>query len=272
MDKQIDEENTSNSKKDDHYDLQMQSLCTLGTSQLSINPADIELDLIECGDSQATMPGLKPENTEKLQAEINTLGFEIDLKKRLIGELETNNKNLEKMKSYYEDKMQLLHSRIKQIEDERDKTISQLSQDSSPNSNDDQIKKIRHDYELKLQSLQSDLHKYAQIKAKNAEMLRQAQENERNLQQLNRELLDMKKLKVKLMNQLKDESVRFKKEEQNRMREIATLKAGTAAGAQTQQHDPALGQGLGQICSKLDKQLGAYAYASVCTQNEWHTF
>jgi chromosome segregation ATPase len=198
----------------------MQSMRALGTSQLSINPTEIEFDLIDC----AKVPEVADtENQHKLQAEINTLGFEIDLKKRLIGELETNNKNLEKMKSYYEDKLHLLYSRIKQIENERDKIIGQLTAEA-PSSNDEQIKKIRLDYEFKLQSLQADLHKYQQIKAKNSEMLRQAQENERNLQQLNRELLEMKKLKVKLMNQLKDESIRFKKEEQNRMREIATLK------------------------------------------------
>ena len=178
-------------------------------------------DLEEIGSLPVDETELDDTNQLKLQAEINTLGFEIDLKRRLIGELETNNKNLEKMKNYYEDKLSLLHNKIKQIEEERDKVINQIDYTTS---NDDQIKKIRLDYELKLQSLQSDIHKYQQIKHKNAEMLKQAQENERNLQQLNREVLDMKKLKVKLMNQLKDESNKFKKEEQNRMREIATLK------------------------------------------------
>lgn len=188
-----------------------------------LNGSSINLGLNEEPDLLLIINDDDNKNQEKLQNEINTLGFEIDLKKRLIDELETNNKNLEKMKIYYEDKLNLLHSRIKQIQEERDKMISQLNE-TSPSNYDDQIKKIRLDYELKLQSLQSDLHKYQQIKSKNNEMLKQAQENERNLSVMNRELFEMKKLKVKLMNQLKDDSQRFKKEEQNRMREIATLK------------------------------------------------
>lgn len=89
---------------------------------------------------------------------------------------------------------------------------------------EEQVRKVRAEYELKLQGLQSEVVKYQRIKSKNADMLKKALTNEKELSQLNREVLDMKRLKVKLMNQLKDESVRFKKEEQNRMREIATLK------------------------------------------------
>jgi len=55
-------------------------------------------------------------------------------------------------------------------------------------------------------------------------MLKNTLNTEKELVQLNKEVLDMKRLKVKLMNQLKDEALRFKREEQNRMREIATLK------------------------------------------------
>lgn len=193
--------------------------------QLESSSSALVTDDLELDDSttNSNNPSTNQQQ-QKLQAEINTLGFEIDLKKRLIGELETNNKNLEKMKSYYEDKLTQLQNRIKQVEDERDKIITHIHESNSVSGADDQIRKIRVEYELKLQSLQADMQKYQQIKAKNAEMLKQAHENERNLQQLNRELLEMKKLKVKLMNQLRDESTKYKKEEQNRMREIATLK------------------------------------------------
>ena len=89
---------------------------------------------------------------------------------------------------------------------------------------EDQVRKVRAEYEIKLQSLQSEVVKYQRIKSKNSEMMRTALNNEKELAQLNREVLEMKRLKVKLMNQLKDETLRFKKEEQNRMREIAALK------------------------------------------------
>jgi predicted nucleic acid-binding Zn-ribbon protein len=72
--------------------------------------------------------------------------------------------------------------------------------------------------------LQTDLAKYEQIKTKNAQMLKNALETEKQLEQLRKEIVDMKKLKVKLMNQLKDETHKSKMEEQRRQREIAALK------------------------------------------------
>ncbi len=89
---------------------------------------------------------------------------------------------------------------------------------------EEQVRRVRADYELKIQALQSEVNKYQRIKSKNAEMLKNTLNTEKELVQLNKEVLDMKRLKVKLMNQLKDEALRFKREEQNRKREIATLK------------------------------------------------
>ena len=114
--------------------------------------------------------------------------------------------------------------RIRQIEEEREKLIANMTENDNSGKHEEQVRKIRLEYELKLQSLQSEVVKYQRIKSKNAEMLKTASTNEKELAQLNREVLDMKRLKVKLMNQLKDETLRFKKEEQNRMREIAALK------------------------------------------------
>lgn len=72
--------------------------------------------------------------------------------------------------------------------------------------------------------MHSDLSKYEQIKSKNQQMLKNALEAEKQLQQLRKEIIDMKKLKVKLMNQLRDETIKSKQDEQKRLREIALLK------------------------------------------------
>lgn len=98
---------------------------------------------------------------------------------------------------------------------------AKLNQD---NKFDDQIRKIKLDYEVRLKQLQSDLSKYEQIKAKNAQMLKNALETEKQLELMRKEIVDMKKLKVKLMNQLRDETHKNKMEEQRRQREIAALK------------------------------------------------
>lgn len=55
-------------------------------------------------------------------------------------------------------------------------------------------------------------------------MLKNALETEKQLQQLRKEILEMKKLRVKLINQLRDEALKSKQEEQKRNKEIAILK------------------------------------------------
>lgn len=68
------------------------------------------------------------------------------------------------------------------------------------------------------------MNKYEQIKSKNQQMIKNALESEKQLQQLRKEIVDMKKLKVKLMNQLREETQKGKQDEQRRMKEIAILK------------------------------------------------
>lgn len=99
-----------------------------------------------------------------------------------------------------------------------------LAKQSADSRNDELIKKIKLEYELKIKSLQSDLNKYEQIKSKNQQMIKNALESEKQLQQLRKEIVDMKKLKVKLMNQLREETQKSKQDEQRRMKEIAILK------------------------------------------------
>ena len=55
-------------------------------------------------------------------------------------------------------------------------------------------------------------------------MLRQAAESERQLTQLRKEIVDMKRLKVKLMNQLREEVAKSKAEEAKYVKQIALLK------------------------------------------------
>ena len=160
----------------------------------------------------------------ELEKNLNDLSLEIDIKKKLINELETNSKNIEQMRLHYEERMTILHDRIKQIEDERDKIIANMTKINEDNKFDDQIRKIKLEYEFKLKNLQSDLIKYQQIKSKNAQMIKSAMETDKQLQQLHKELTEMKKLKVKLMNQLRDETLKSKQEDQKRMKEIALLK------------------------------------------------
>lgn len=60
-------------------------------------------------------------------AELANLTTEIDIKQKLIAELEKSNKRMQGMKQHYEDKFQQLQARIRNTEEERDKVLSSLS-------------------------------------------------------------------------------------------------------------------------------------------------
>lgn len=67
------------------------------------------------------------DNKQQLETSLDELQSKIDIKRRLINELEINTRSLEVMRVHYEEKMSLLHERIKQMEDERDRVIFNMS-------------------------------------------------------------------------------------------------------------------------------------------------
>lgn len=64
--------------------------------------------------------------------ELEALTSDIDVKQRLIQELEMSQKRLISMKQHYEDKLAQLQARIKDTQEERDKVLNSLQQQASP--------------------------------------------------------------------------------------------------------------------------------------------
>ncbi len=81
-------------------------------------------DLIETSHQQEP---IQHDLHAEIEKNLNELTIEIDIKKRLIDELETNQKKLEQMRVHYEDKVNVLQERIKQIQTERDKLLTNMS-------------------------------------------------------------------------------------------------------------------------------------------------
>ncbi len=132
----------------------------------------------------------------QLQENLTNLDVEIDLKQRLVAELEMQKKNYDKMKCHYEEKLLLLHDRIGKIEEERDKVLSNITRLNQDHKYDDQIRKVKGDYELKIKNLHFEIQKYSTLKQKHSQMLKIQTENEKQLQHLANDLVEMKKLKV----------------------------------------------------------------------------
>jgi kinesin family member 21 len=164
------------------------------------------------------------QNEIELQENLTNINVEIDLKERLIVELEEQKSQFNLMKYYYEEKLDVLNDRMHKIESERDNIIDNYSKFNQSVGNDEKIKKVKIDYELKLKNLSQEIQKYTNLKQKHQQMLKQQQENEKQIEQMNRELVEMKKFKIKLLKQLKVETTKYKSDEKNYLKEIQTLK------------------------------------------------
>lgn len=80
------------------------------------------------------------------------------------------------------------------------------------------------EYEHKITSLQQELKKWNNAKKEHAKLLKNQTTYESQIGKLRREIDDMKRMKVKLMNQVKNENLRHREVEKVRMKEITQLR------------------------------------------------
>ncbi|XP_058799695.1 kinesin-like protein KIF21A isoform X2 [Phymastichus coffea] len=162
------------------------------------------------------------EEEEAIGRELENLTSNIDVKQRLIQELELSQRRLQTMKQHYEDKLAQLQLRIKDTQEERDKVLSSLQQNSSAPT--EKVKKLRDEYEKKLATMQKEVKMLQSAKKEHARLLKSQTQNENRLRGLRNELAEMKRAKVKLLNKMREEAQRHKENELKRNREIAQLR------------------------------------------------
>ncbi|XP_075051744.1 kinesin-like protein KIF21B isoform X6 [Mixophyes fleayi] len=175
----------------------------------------------ESGESDA---GSDSESEAKgsLGGDLADLTCEIEIKQRLIEELEQSQRRLQTLKLQYEEKLQQLQSRIRDTQLERDRVLRELS--SMECYTEEKANKIRADYEKRLREMNRDLQKLQLAQREHARLLKNQSRYERELRKLQGELSDMKKAKAVLMKQMREEQQRRKLVESKRNREIAQLK------------------------------------------------
>lgn len=154
--------------------------------------------------------------------ELEALTSDIDVKQRLIQELELSQRRLQNMKQHYEDKLAQLQARIKDTQEERDKVLHSLQQQPAPPT--EKVKKLRDEYEKKLSAMQKEMRLLQSAKKEHARLLKNQSQNENRLRGLRNELTEMKRAKVKLLNKMREEAQRHKENELRRNREIAQLR------------------------------------------------
>ncbi|XP_067137573.1 kinesin-like protein KIF21A isoform X2 [Centruroides vittatus] len=163
------------------------------------------------------------EEKENYSEDLAELTCEISIKQKLIEELELSQRRLQTMRQHYEEKLIQLQNKIRETEMERDRVLANLGK-SAENQSEEKVKKVKEDFEKKLNLLQKELKKMQTAKKEHAKLMKNQVQYERQLRQLKQEVTDMKQAKVRLMNKMKEEAQRHKTSEQLRNREIAQLK------------------------------------------------
>ncbi|XP_044530853.1 kinesin-like protein KIF21B [Gracilinanus agilis] len=156
------------------------------------------------------------------QADLADLTCEIEIKQKLIDELENSQRRLQTLKHQYEEKLILLQNKIRDTQLERDRVLQNLS--TMECYTEEKANKIRADYEKRLREMNRDLQKLQAAQKEHARLLKNQSRYERELKKLQAEVAEMKKAKVALMKQMREEQQRRRLIETKRNREIAQLK------------------------------------------------
>ncbi|KAG8510366.1 LOW QUALITY PROTEIN: Kinesin-like protein KIF21A, partial [Galemys pyrenaicus] len=177
-----------------------------------------ELDGAESSD------GSDSESDEKAnyQADLANITCEIAIKQKLIDELENSQKRLQTLKRQYEEKLMTLQHKIRDTQLERDQVLQSLG--SVESYSEEKAKKVRSEYEKKLQAMNKELQRLQAAQKEHARLLRSQSQYEKQLRKLQQDVAEMKKTKVRLMKQMKEEQEKARLNECRRNREIAQLK------------------------------------------------
>ncbi|CAL8340134.1 unnamed protein product [Lota lota] len=175
-------------------------------------------------DSDESLVDSDSDSDEKAnyQADLADLTCEIEIKQKLIDELENSQRRLLLLKLQYEEKLILLQNKIRDTQLERDRVLQNLM--SMENFTEEKACRVKQEYEKRLKEMNRDLLKLQAAQKEHGRLLKNQGRYERELKKLQVEVNDMKKAKVTLMKQMKEEQQRRRIVEAKRNREIAQLK------------------------------------------------
>ncbi|KAG7522749.1 kinesin KIF21A isoform X6 [Solea senegalensis] len=177
-----------------------------------------EMDVEESSDDSDS----ESDEKENFQADLANITCEIAIKQKLIDELENSQRRLHTLKQQYEQKLMMLQCKIRDTQLERDRVLQNMN--SVETGTEDKTRKIKAEYEKKLSVMNKELHKLQSAQKEHARLLKNQSQYEKQLKKLQMDVAEMKKTKVRLMKQMKEQQEKNRMNESRRNREIATLK------------------------------------------------
>ncbi|XP_062990202.1 kinesin-like protein KIF21A isoform X6 [Elgaria multicarinata webbii] len=226
----IKEENTDNEqeKKDEkgisereNHELEVeegQELSDREDDEEDEDEEDDDLEVVESSDESDS----DSDEKANYQADLANITCEIAIKQKLIDELENSQRRLQTLKRQYEEKLMMLQHKIRDTQLERDQVLQNLG--SVESCSEEKAKKVKTEYEKKLQSMNKELQRLQAAQKEHARLLKNQSQYEKQLKKLQQDVAEMKKTKVRLMKQMKEEQEKARMNESRRNREIAQLK------------------------------------------------
>nr|XP_002732855.2 PREDICTED: kinesin-like protein KIF21A-like [Saccoglossus kowalevskii] len=184
--------------------------------------ADDILDEGEESSSSSDESDSEDKEETQLQEDLAELSCEINIKQKLIEELEISQKRLSTLKMQYEEKMAILENRIKDTQVERDRVLHNLG--SIESHSQEKAHKIKEEYEKKIRKMKDELKKLDVAQKEHAKLLRHKSQYERQMKTLSHELDEMKKSKTRLMKNIREEQQKSRERDLKKNREMIQLK------------------------------------------------
>ncbi|XP_031714594.1 kinesin-like protein KIF21A isoform X5 [Anarrhichthys ocellatus] len=177
-----------------------------------------EMDVEESSDDSDS----ETDEKENFQADLANITCEIAIKQKLIDELENSQRRLHTLKQQYEQKLMMLQCKIRDTQLERDRVLQNMN--TVETGTDDKSRKIKAEYEKKLSVMNKELQKLQSAQKEHARLLKNQSQYEKQMRKLQVDVGEMKKTKVRLMKQMKEQQEKNRMNESRRNREIASLK------------------------------------------------
>ncbi|XP_055550945.1 kinesin-like protein KIF21A isoform X7 [Wyeomyia smithii] len=166
------------------------------------------------------------DKTGELQAEMNDINSDIEIKSKLIEQLELSRQRMQVMRQQYEEKLNVLNAKIINTQKERDQVLANMSGTSTSGGTvqTDRIRKVKEEYERKLSDMQKELKKLQMAQREHLRQQRELQAQDTQLKTLRGELGELKQIKIRLMKKIQEENNKHKEMESRKTREIAQLR------------------------------------------------
>ncbi|XP_037912108.1 kinesin-like protein KIF21A isoform X3 [Hermetia illucens] len=212
---------------------------------------------VENNDSDSDSDTESDDKTGQMQAELNDISSDIELKTKLIEQLELSQQRMQVMRQHYEEKLHILNTKIMNTQKERDQVLSNMGSAPQTSQSNEKIKKVREEYERKINDMQRELRKLQSAQKEHVRLQRQLQSHESQLKTLRNELSDLKAMKTRLMRKMQEESNRHKEEESRKVREIAQLRKESRKQLNTIKSLQAQGAAKDQVLKRRTEEVTA---------------